>query len=129
MDEYVDLPKKYGFKIINRDIIELSALDRNKKYLFYVIMKDDELLFVTTNKYVNRLRDLTYFGLNEFSGHGANFIEKDYEIILFDIRDEAPFDEKLYLQFINDEFFSENTENVLKNFFRRVKIKSLLSSK
>jgi hypothetical protein len=132
MDEQfeIDLEKKYGFKIIHRDTTEFDYLNRFTKHIVYFIIQDNELYYLTTNKSLLYLDDdITQFGLDPLSGHGIDYLEKDYQIAYHDERDKCVFTEELFKKFHKDGEYSINTENKLKRFYRKRKIELYFNSK
>jgi len=126
----IDLEKKYGFRIIHRDLTEYGYLNPFTKYIVYFIIQEDELHYITTNKSLIYLDDdLTQFGLDHLSGHGIDYLEKDYQIAYHDERDKCIFTEEIFKRFCEDGNFSENTEAKLKRFYRKRKIDNYFNSK
>jgi hypothetical protein len=129
MDNEIDLPKKYGFQILLRDITEFSYLNPFTKFLIYFVIENNELYLITTNKSVGLLDvdEITSFGLDPLSGHGVDYLEKDYQIAYHDERDKCVFTEEFFIKGKKNGDFSEHAENKLNLFFRKRKIKTILS--
>jgi hypothetical protein len=127
MDEQVvDLPKKYGFQIVLRDLTQFDYLSPFVRYIIYFVIENDEMYLITTHKSVAFLGDETTFGLDPLSGYCVDFLEKDYQIAYHDERDKCVFTEELFIRWKKDGNFSEHSENKLNCFYRRRKIKSIL---
>lgn len=124
----IDLAKKYGFKIILRDTTEYSYLNPFTKHLIYFVKEDENIYLITTKKSVSSMNDISDIGLHPFSGQdGIDFLEKDYQIVYHDVRDKCIFTEDLFIKWKKSGEFSENVENKLNSFYRKRKIKSILS--
>ena len=124
--EVIDLEKKYGFKIIYRDETQYDILFPFFKVLVYYVIENSDLYYVTTNKSLHITDDICDFGLDIFSGHGIDYLEKDYQIAYHNERDKCVFTEEKFKKFCDSVEYSINTENKIKLFFRKRKIQSVL---
>ena len=125
----IDLGKKYGFRILYRDTTEYDYLNKYTKYVVYYVIENEQLYYITTNKSLVFAEEVSDYGLDPLSGHGIDFLEKDYQIAYHDERDKCVFTEDLFKRFCEDGEYSINTENKLKSFYRKRKIENYFNSK
>ena len=114
--EVIDYVKRYGFRIIYRDKTELDAIHKFTKFIVYYVIENDKLYYVTTNKKIGLFEELEDYGLDPFSGHGIDYLEKDYQIAYHDERDKCIFTETLFKKFCNSGEYSIKTEKK-SNYF------------
>jgi hypothetical protein len=125
----IDLGEKYGFRIIHRDFTKYDYLNPFTKFIVYFVIENNHLYYITTNKDVGLADEIEDYGLDPLSGHGIDFIEKDYQIAYHDERDKCIFTEEIFKKFCEDGEFSINTEKKLKRFYRKRKIDNYFNSK
>ena len=125
----IDLENKYGFRIFYRDITQFDYLSKYTRFIVYYVIENSELFYITTNKDIGLVDEVTIYGLDPLSGHGIDYLEKDYQIAYHDERDKCIFTEEIFKRFCEDGNFSENTEAKLKRFYRKRKIDNYFNSK
>lgn len=125
----IDLENKYGFRIFYRDITQFDYLSKYTRFIVYYVIENSELFYITTNKDIGLVQEVTIYGLDPLSGHGIDYLEKDYQIAYHDERDRCIFSEELFKKFCEDGQFSKNTEAKLKRFYRKRKIKNYFKNK
>ena len=125
----IDLENKYGFRIFYRDITQFDYLSKYTRFIVYYVIENSELFYITTNKDVGLVDEVTIYGLDPLSGHGIDYLEKDYQIAYHDERDKCIFTEETFKKFCEDGEYSINTEAKLKRFYRKRKIDNYFNSK